>query len=59
MLSRRRYVGPISHLRGKTAFVRTRVGNPSQVMAQFEEQHLQEAQGWWQFAESEFECAAD
>jgi hypothetical protein len=37
MLSRKRYVGPISHLRGTTAFVRTRVGNGGQVMAQFEE----------------------
>jgi hypothetical protein len=34
------------------------VGNPGQVMAQFEEQHLQEARGWLQFAEFEFECAA-
>jgi hypothetical protein len=55
MLSRKRYVGAISHLRGKTAFVRLRVGNPGQVMVQFEEQHLQEAPGWWQFAAADFE----
>lgn len=58
MLSRKRYVGSIPHLRGKTAFVRPRLGNPGQVMVQFEEQHLQEARGWWQFAESDFEAAA-
>jgi hypothetical protein len=55
MLSRKRYVGAIPHLQGKTAFVRPRVGTASQVMVQFEEQHLQEARGWWQFAEADFE----
>jgi hypothetical protein len=55
MLSHQRYVGPIPHLRGKTAFVRRRVGDPGQVMVQFEEQHLQESRGWWQFAEIDFE----
>ena len=52
MLSRKRYAGSIPHLRGKTAFIRPRVGNSGQVMAQFEELHLQEARGWWQFAAS-------
>jgi hypothetical protein len=27
-------------------------------MAQFEEQHLQEARGWWQFSEDDFEAGA-
>jgi len=58
MPSRKRYVGAIPHLRGRTAFVRPRLGNPGQVMVQFDEQHLQEARGWWQFAESDFEAAA-
>jgi hypothetical protein len=56
MLSHKRYVGAIPHLRGKTAFVRPRVGDPGQVMVQFEESYLQEARGWWQFAESDFEA---
>lgn len=55
MPSRKRYVGPIPHLGGKTALVRPCVGNAGQVMAQFEELYLQEAQGWWQFAESDFD----
>jgi hypothetical protein len=55
MLSRKRYVGAIPHLRGKTAFVRPRMGDPGQVMVQFEERYLQEARDWWQFAEAEFE----
>jgi hypothetical protein len=55
MLSRKRYVGAIPHLRGKTAFVRPRVGSAGQVMVQFEEQHLQEARDWWQFTEADFE----
>jgi hypothetical protein len=54
MLSRQRYVGAIPHLRGKTAFVRPRVGRPGQVMVQFEDPYLQEARGWWQFPESDF-----
>lgn len=58
MLSRKRYIGPIPHLRGKTALVRPRVGGPGQVMVRFEEPYLQEALGWWQFAESDFEAAA-
>jgi hypothetical protein len=45
MLSRKRYVGAVPHLRGKT----------DQVMVQFEEWHLQEARGWWQFAATEFD----
>jgi hypothetical protein len=57
MLSRQRYVGAVSHLRGKTALVRPRLGDPGQVMVQFEELYLQEARGWWQFAESDFEAA--
>src|SRR5690242_15077949 len=56
MLSRKRYVGPIPHLWGKTALVRHSVCNASQVMAQFEELYLQEARGWWQFAESDFDA---
>jgi hypothetical protein len=55
MQSRQRYVGAIPHLRGKTAFVRPRVGVPGQVMVQFEELYLREARGWWQFAEADFE----
>jgi hypothetical protein len=57
MLTRKRYVGPILHLRDKTAFVRPRVGNAAQVMARFEELYLQEARGWWQFAAADFESA--
>jgi hypothetical protein len=53
-MSRKRYVGSIPHLYGKTALVRPREGAPSQVMAQFEERHLQEARGWWQFCEADF-----
>jgi hypothetical protein len=55
MPSRKRYVGAISYLRGKIAFVRSRVRTPGQVMVQFEDLHLQEARGWWQFAASDFE----
>ena len=54
-MDRKRYVGPIAHLRGKTALVEPRVGTPGQVMAQFEEVHLQEARGWWQFSRADFE----
>ena len=53
-MSRKRYVGPIQHLRGKTSLVRSRVGAPGQVMAQFEEPYLQEARRWWQFCEADF-----
>jgi len=53
--SRKRYVGAIPHLRGRAAFVRPRMGAPGQVMVQFEERHLQEARGWWQFAATDFE----
>lgn len=56
-MSRKRYVGPIPHLRGKTALVRSRGGVQSQVMAQFEEPYLQEARGWWQFCEADFQAA--
>jgi hypothetical protein len=31
------------------------MGMPGQVMVQFEERHLQEARGWWQFAATDFE----
>jgi hypothetical protein len=31
------------------------VGASDQVMAQFEELHLQEARGWWQFSASDFQ----
>ena len=55
---RKRYVGAILHLRGKTAFVRPRVGDSGQVMAQFEDLHLQEARGWWQFSAVDFEATA-
>ena len=55
MLIRRQYVGPILHLQGKTAFVKPRASTPGQVMAQFEELHLREARGWWQFAATDFE----
>jgi len=55
-MSRKRYVGPIPHLSGKTASVWPRVGVPGQVMAQFEEQHLQEARYWWQFPECDFQA---
>ena len=40
---------------GKTALVQPRLGIPGQVMAQFEEQHLKEARGWWEFCETEFQ----
>lgn len=53
-MSRERYVGPIPHLYGKTALVRPQVCTPGEVMAQFEEQHLQEARGWWQFSAADF-----
>jgi hypothetical protein len=56
-MNRKRYVGPIPHLYGKTALVRPRVGAPNQVMAQFEEPRLQEARGWWQFCEADFQAA--
>jgi len=55
MPGRKRYVGEISHLRGKIAFVRPCVGTPGQVMAQFEDLHLLEARDWWQFAATDFE----
>jgi hypothetical protein len=55
---RERYVGPIPHLRGKTAFVQPRTGDPGQVMAQFEELYLEEARDWWQFAAADFEGTA-
>jgi hypothetical protein len=57
MLTRKRYAGPILHLRDKTAFVRPRVGNAAQVMTRFEELYLQEARGWWQLAAADFESA--
>ena len=56
-MSRKRYVGPIPHLCGKTAFVEPRLGASGQVMAQFEESYLREARGWWQFAEADFEAS--
>jgi hypothetical protein len=31
------------------------MGDPGQVMVQFEEKHLQEARGRWQFAEADFD----
>jgi hypothetical protein len=54
-MSRRRYIGPIPHLYGKTARVRACLAAQNQVMAQFEEQYLQEARGWWQFSEADFQ----
>ena len=55
-MSRKRYVGPIPHLRGKTALVRPCVGASSHVMAQFEEDFLRESRGWWQFCEADFQA---
>jgi len=55
LMIRKRYVGPILHLRGKTAFVQPRRDDAGQVMAQFEELYLREARGWWQFAAADFE----
>lgn len=52
---RKQYVGPIDHLHGKTALVEPRMGAAGEVMAQFEELHLQEARGWWQFSAVDFE----
>lgn len=57
-MNRKRYVGPIPHLRGKTAFVWPTMGGTGQVMAQFEEPYLLEARGWWQFAETDFDGMA-
>jgi hypothetical protein len=54
-MSRKRYVGPIPHLSGKTASVWPRMGVPGQVMAQFEEEYLQEARGSWVFPEGDFQ----
>ena len=54
-MSSKRYIGPIPHLCGKTAQVQPRVGIPRQVMAQFEEEHLKEARGWWEFCETDFQ----
>lgn len=58
-MSRERYVGSIPHLHGKTALVRPQENTPGQVMAQFEEQHLQEARGWWQFSEADFQLVVE
>jgi hypothetical protein len=57
-MRRKQYVGPITHLSGKTALVQPRVGIPGQVMAQFEEQYLREARGWWEFCETDFQSDA-
>ena len=57
-MNRKTYVGPIPHLQGRTAHVTPRVGAVGQVMVQFEERHLQEARGWWQFSEADFEAVA-
>jgi hypothetical protein len=54
-MSRKRYVGPIPHLYGKTARVQPRSDARGEIMAQFEEHYLQEARGWWQFPDSHFE----
>jgi hypothetical protein len=56
-MSRKRYIGPISHLRGKTALVEPRPGFLGQLLAQFEEPHLREARGWWQFPDTDFEAS--
>ena len=53
-MSRKRYVGPIPHLCGKTAFVEPRPGISGQVLAQFEERYLREARGWWEFSAADF-----
>lgn len=55
-MTRKRYVGPIPHLRGRAALVEPRVGAAGQVMAQFEESTLREARGWWQFSEADFDA---
>ena len=57
-MSRKRYIGPIPHLRGMTALVEPRVGAAGQVMAQFEAHQLQESRDWWQFSEADFEAVA-
>jgi hypothetical protein len=56
-MSRKRYLGPIPHLYGRTAFVEPRAGLPGQVMAQFDQPYLREARGRWQFAETDFETS--
>jgi hypothetical protein len=35
------------------------VAKPGQVLVQFEEHHLQEARGWWQFAAADFGSPSD
>lgn len=57
-MTRKWYVGAIAYLRGQTAFVEGRAGIPGQVMARFEAPHLQEARGWWEFPETDFEATA-
>ena len=54
-MSRKRYIGPIPHLSGKTAQVQPRAGIPGQVMAQFEAEYLRESRGWWEFCETDFQ----
>ena len=54
-MGRKRYVGPIAHLRGKTALVEPRVEAAGQLMVQFDDPHLREARGWWEFSEADFE----
>ena len=54
-MSRKRYIGTIPHLSGKTALVQPRVGIPGQVMAQFEHEYLRESRGWWEFCEADFQ----
>lgn len=53
-MNRKRYCGPIPHLWGKTARLRSSVSGAGQVMAQFEELYLEEARDWWQFPEADF-----
>jgi hypothetical protein len=57
-MNRQQYIGPIPHLRGRTAKVQARETSPGQVMAQFEDAYLMEARGWWQFAAGDFQVRA-
>jgi len=51
----KQYVGPIPHLRGRTAEVWPRDGVPGQVMAQFDDGYLMESRGGWEFGLTDFQ----
>ena len=55
-MERKRYIGSIPHLQGKTALVKPTASDAGEVMAQFEEHHLQESRDWWQFSERDFDA---